>query len=71
MAPGEGQPIGLMCSCGQDFIRPASGTILGLSGTWKFGRNERIYEHFVVIVFFWKDPPQTEGRRHAHPQIKT
>ena len=24
-----------------------------------------------VIMFFRKDPPQTEGRRDAHPLIKT
>ena len=24
-----------------------------------------------VIMFFWKDPPQTEGRRHADHMIKT
>ena len=33
MAPGEMEPIGLMCSCGQGLIKPASGTILGLSET--------------------------------------
>ena len=30
---GEMEPIGLMCSCGQGLIKPASGTILGLSET--------------------------------------
>ena len=29
------------------------------------------FSHFGVIVFFWKDPPQTEGRRNAHLLIKT
>ena len=28
------------------------------------------FECLGVIMFFWKDPPQTEGRRDAHPQIK-
>ena len=37
----------------------------------KFGRNERIYVYFEVIMFFRKDPPQTEGRRHAHLRIKS
>ena len=34
-------------------------------------RLQRILCDFEVIMFFWKDPPQTEGRRHAHPLIKT
>ena len=29
------------------------------------------FSHFGVIMFFWKDPPQTEGRRNAHLPIKT
>ena len=29
------------------------------------------FSHFGVIMFFWKDPPQTEGRRNAHLLIKT
>ena len=29
------------------------------------------FSHFGLIMFFWKDPPQTEGRRHAHLLIKT
>ena len=68
MAPGEMESIGLMCSCGQGFnlhqacLRNHSGAIRDL----KFGRNERFYEHFGVIMFFRKDPPQTEGRRNAH-----
>ena len=52
MAPGEMEPIGLMCSCGQGLIKPASGTILlsGAARDLKFGRNEteRFYEHFGV-----------------------
>ena len=34
-------------------------------------RLQRILCDFEVIMFFRKDPPQTEGRRHAHPLIKT
>ena len=34
-------------------------------------RLQRIFCDFEVIMFFRKDPPQTEGRRHAHPGIKT
>ena len=34
-------------------------------------RLQRILCDFEVITFFRKDPPQTEGRRHAHPLIKT
>ena len=30
-----------------------------------------ILSGFDVIIFFWKDRPQSEGRRHAHPGIKT
>ena len=37
----------------------------------KHGRNERVYVHFGVIMFFRKDPPQTEGRRDADLLIKT
>ena len=29
------------------------------------------FSHFGVIMFFWKDPPQTEGRRNADHLIKT
>ena len=29
------------------------------------------FSHFGVIMFFWKDPPQTEGRRNADLLIKT
>ena len=50
----------------QACLRNRSGAVRDL----KFGRNERIYEHLGVIMFFRKDPPQTEGRRHAHPRIK-
>ena len=28
------------------------------------------YSGIHDIMFFWKDPPQTEGRRHAHLLIK-
>ena len=45
----------------QACIRNHSGAVKDL----KFGRNERIYVYFEVIMFFRKDPPQTEGRRHA------
>ena len=34
-------------------------------------RLQRILCDFEVIMFFRKDPPQTEGRRHIDPQIKT
>ena len=34
-------------------------------------RLQRILCDFEVIMFFRKDPPQTEGRRDAHPLIKT
>ena len=34
-------------------------------------RLQRILCDFEVIMFFWKDPPQTEGRRHADHRIKT
>ena len=34
-------------------------------------RLQRILCDFEVIMFFRKDPPQTEGRRHADPLIKT
>ena len=34
-------------------------------------RLQRILCDFEVIMFFRKDPPQTEGRRDAHPGIKT
>ena len=36
-------------------------------------RLQRILWDFEVIniMFFRKDPPQTEGRRNAHPLIKT
>ena len=34
-------------------------------------RLQRILCDFEVIMFFRKDPPQTEGRRHAHLLIKT
>ena len=34
-------------------------------------RLQRILCDFEVIMFFWKDPPQTEGRRDADPLIKT
>ena len=51
----------------QACIRNHSGAVKDL----KFGRNERIYVHFEVIMFFRKDPPQTEGRRNADPLIKT
>ena len=30
-------------------------------------RLQRILCDFEVIMFFRKDPPQTEGRRDAHP----
>ena len=33
-------------------------------------RLQRILCDFEVIMFFRKDPPQTEGRRHAHPLIR-
>ena len=33
-------------------------------------RLQRILCDFEVIMFFRKDPPQTEGRRHADPLIK-
>ena len=71
MAPGEMEPIGLMCSCWQDFISPASGTTLGLSGTRKLVEMSEFTSLLGVIMFFRKDPPQTEGRRHADPLIKT
>ena len=29
------------------------------------------FGQFYGIMFFWKASPQTEGRRHAHPLIKT
>ena len=51
----------------QACIRNHSGAVKDL----KFGRNERIYVYFEVIMFFRKDPPQTEGRRDADPLIKT
>ena len=52
----------------QACIRNHSGAVKDL----KFGRNERIYVHFgEVIMFFRKDPPQTEGRRNADQLIKT
>ena len=51
----------------QACLRNHSGAVRDL----KFGRNERFYEHFGVIMFFGKDPPQTEGRRHADHKIKT
>ena len=51
----------------QACLRNHSGAVRDL----RFGRNEQIYEHFGVIMFFRKDPPQTEGRRNAHPGIKT
>eukprot|EP00966_Prymnesium_polylepis_P027520 636471-Prymnesium_polylepis.1 len=35
------------------------------------GRNWAILSDFDVIMFFRKDPPQTEGRRDADPLIKT
>ena len=34
-------------------------------------RLQRILCDFEVIMFFRKDPPQTEGRRHADLLIKT
>ena len=34
-------------------------------------RLQRILCDFEVIMFFRKDPPQTEGRRDADPLIKT
>ena len=34
-------------------------------------RLQRILCDFEVIMFFRKDPPQTEGRRNADPLIKT
>ena len=34
-------------------------------------RLQRILCDFEVIMFFRKDLPQTEGRRHADPLIKT
>ena len=34
-------------------------------------RLQRILCDFEVIMFFRKDPPQTEGRRDAHLLIKT
>ena len=34
-------------------------------------RLQRILCDFEVIMFFPKDPPQTEGRRNADPGIKT
>ena len=34
-------------------------------------RLQRILCDFEVIMFFRKDPPQTEGRRNAHLLIKT
>ena len=50
----------------QACIRNHSGAVKDL----KIGRNERIYVYFEVIMFFRKDPPQTEGRRHMHHKIK-
>ena len=73
MAPDEMEPIAywsqvfLWAGLHQACIRNHSGAVKDL----QFGRNERIYEYFEVIMFFRKDPPQTEGRRHAHLLIKT
>ena len=35
------------------------------------GGDLRDLSGFYVIMFFWKDRPQSEGRRHADPGIKT
>ena len=73
MAPGEMEPIRywshvfLWAGPHQACLRNHSGAVRDL----KFGRNERFYEHFGVIMFFRKAPPQTEGRRNADPKIKT
>ena len=32
--------------------------------------NERRFANLGVIMFFWRDRAQTEGRRHAHHRIK-
>ena len=37
----------------------------------EMGMKWRVLSRFGVIMFFRKDPPQTEGRRDAHPKIKT
>ena len=37
----------------------------------EMGMKWRVLSRFGVIMFFRKDPPQTEGRRDAHHEIKT